>query len=52
MAGGSALWGVVAQAFGLRDALLTAAAALLVSLLAVRRWPLGAASATTPVEAV
>jgi predicted MFS family arabinose efflux permease len=41
MAAGSALWGVVAEAAGLRTALLCAAAALATSLLAAARWPIG-----------
>jgi predicted MFS family arabinose efflux permease len=40
MGGGSALWGVVAEAAGLRDALLVAAAALGLSLFTARRWSL------------
>ena len=42
MGGGSALWGAVAELAGLRVALLAAAAALGASLLAARRWGLGA----------
>jgi predicted MFS family arabinose efflux permease len=41
MAGGSAAWGVVAETAGLQAALLAAGAALVVSLLAGRRWSLG-----------
>jgi hypothetical protein len=40
MAGGSAAWGLVAQAAGLRAALIVAAALLAASLAAARRWPL------------
>jgi predicted MFS family arabinose efflux permease len=41
MAGGSAAWGVVAQAAGLRAALIVAALLLVASLAAGRRWALG-----------
>jgi MFS family permease len=40
LAGGSALWGLVADHFGERSALLTAAGVLVVGIAAVRRWPL------------
>jgi MFS family permease len=40
MGAGSAAWGVVAEAVGLREALLAAASALCASLLAGRRWSL------------
>lgn len=40
MGAGSAAWGVVAEAAGLQAALLAAAAVLVGSLLAARRWPL------------
>ena len=42
MAGGSALWGVVAEVAGVTQALVLAAALLLLTLLAVLRWPLAA----------
>jgi predicted MFS family arabinose efflux permease len=45
MAGGSALWGLVAEAVGLTEALLVAAGALGASLLAARRWSLAGAAA-------
>jgi MFS family permease len=41
MAGGSALWGLLADVAGLQEALLAAAGVLVASLLASRRWPLG-----------
>jgi predicted MFS family arabinose efflux permease len=40
MAGGSAVWGLVAQAAGITEALVCAAALLLLTMLAVARWPL------------
>ena len=40
MAGGSALWGVVAEAAGLTEALIVAAATLALSLVVARRWSL------------
>lgn len=40
MAAGSAVWGVVAEAAGLRAALLAAAVVLVLSLTAALRWPL------------
>jgi predicted MFS family arabinose efflux permease len=40
MAGGSALWGVAAEAAGLTEALLASASTLALSLLAARRWSL------------
>jgi len=42
LAGGSALWGLVAERFGERNALLTAAAVLVAGLVTTRRWPLRA----------
>jgi predicted MFS family arabinose efflux permease len=42
MAGGSVLWGVVAEVWGLDQALLGAALTLVVSAVAARRWRLGA----------
>jgi MFS family permease len=42
MASGALVWGVVAEVAGLRPALLVAAGAVLATLLAARRWPLGA----------
>jgi MFS family permease/quinol monooxygenase YgiN len=42
LAGGSAVWGLVAERFGEREALLSAAALLVVGLLATWRWPLRA----------
>ncbi|HXZ33952.1 MAG TPA: MFS transporter [Terriglobales bacterium] len=42
MAGGSALWGAVASRFGVPTALLCSAAALMIGLLAVRRYRLTA----------
>ena len=41
---GSALWGLVAEAAGLREALLAAAVVLAASLLAAARWPVGASA--------
>ncbi len=40
MTGGSAMWGVLAEVAGLREALLAAAGVLAASLLASRRWSL------------
>jgi hypothetical protein len=40
LAGGSAVWGLVAERFDTRTALLAAAALLVLGLLTVRRWPL------------
>ena len=45
LAGGSALWGVVAEQFGEQNALLAAAAVLVLGLVAARRWPLRADAA-------
>jgi predicted MFS family arabinose efflux permease len=42
MAAGSAMWGLVAQVAGITEALVCAAALLLLTLLAVARWPLSA----------
>jgi MFS family permease len=42
LAGGSALWGLVAERFDERTALLAAAMVLVLGLAAVRRWPLRA----------
>lgn len=47
MAGGSAAWGVIAEAVGLREALLAAAAALCASLIAGRRWSLRRSAASS-----
>jgi predicted MFS family arabinose efflux permease len=41
MAGGSAAWGVIAQAAGVEAALVAAGAVLVASLAAAQRWPLG-----------
>jgi Transmembrane secretion effector len=41
LAGGSAAWGLVAESFNTRTALLAAAALLLLGMVTVRRWPLG-----------
>jgi MFS family permease len=40
LAGGSAVWGLVADRFGERSALLAAGAVLVLGLAAARRWPL------------
>jgi hypothetical protein len=40
LAGGSAVWGLVAERYDERTALLAAAAVLVLGLLTVRRWPL------------
>jgi MFS family permease len=40
LAGGSALWGLVADNFGERNALLAAAAILAIGAVSARRWPL------------
>jgi MFS family permease len=41
LAGGSAAWGLVAESFGTRTALLAAATLLLLGMATVRRWSLG-----------
>jgi predicted MFS family arabinose efflux permease len=55
MAAGSALWGVIAEAVGLRQALVASAAVLLVSLLGMRRWRLpvhAVAQGAEPAESI
>jgi predicted MFS family arabinose efflux permease len=50
MAAGSAVWGAVAERWGIPNAMLVAAAGLLLGLLTVRRFPLHATAICVPAQ--